>query len=164
MNASHSNANAGRYWLASMGLFLALAGAAFTYGLWGAWQKAEETRHWVATPCRIVSSRIVSARPSPQSNIEHRVELRYRFDFGGQSLFGSHIKRVEGPTAHKAEATKKLEAYPVGLETTCWVNPADPQQTVLKHSGRGALYSIWFPILFVIGGLGMAWNALRRRR
>lgn len=163
MNAPSSNANAGRYWLVGMGLMLALAGAGFTYGLWGAWRKAEETRHWLPIPCRIVSSQVVSERPSPHSNIAHRVEVRYRFDFQGQSLFGERIKRVQGPTAHEAEARKKQEAYPVGMETTCWVNPADPTQTVLQHSGRGALYSIWFPLLFVAGGLGMAWNALRRR-
>lgn len=163
MTAKPMNANAGRYWLAAMGLMLVLAGAGFTWGLWGAWQKGEETRRWVATPCRVVSSRIVSERPTPNSNVAHRVELSYRFEFGGQPRFGSRIKRVEGPTAHEDEARKKQEAYPVGLETTCWVNPADPTQTVLQHSGRGALYSIWFPLLFVVGGLGMAWNALRRR-
>ena len=163
MNATPSNARAGRYWLATMGLILALAGAGFTWGLWGAWRKAEETRGWKAIPCRIVSSQIVSERPTPHSNVAHRVELSYRFKFGDETLFGSRIKRVEGPTAHEEEVRKKQEAYPVGMESTCWVNPADPTQTVLKHSGRGALYSIWFPMLFVVGGLGMAWNALRRR-
>ncbi|HYF33848.1 MAG TPA: DUF3592 domain-containing protein [Prosthecobacter sp.] len=161
--SSSPSPNAGRYWLVAMGLILALAGAGFTWGLYVAWQKAEETRRWTATPARIVSARVVSERPSPHSNVAHAPEIRYRYDFGGRSYTGAKIKRVEGPTAHESEAQKKVEAYPVGMEVTAYVNPADPGQAVLQHSSRAALYSIWFPLLFVAGGGGMAWGALRRR-
>lgn len=147
-----------------MGLMLALAGSGFTYGLYVAWQKAEETRRWTPTPCRIISARVVTERPTPHSDPEHVPEIRYRYDFGGRTYTGDHIKRVDGPTAHETEAQKRVEAYPVGTETTCWVNPAKPDHAVLQHSSRAALYSIWFPLLFVAGGIGMAWNALRRRR
>jgi len=33
---------------------------------------------------------------------------------------------------------------------------------VLQHGSRAALYSIWFPLLFVLGGFGMLRGALRR--
>ena len=164
MDTFESNPNAGRYWLAGMGLFLALAGALFTFGLWYAWQKAEETRRWVPTPCRIVSSQIVSERPTPHSNIEHKVEIRYHYTFAGQSLTGHRIKRVDGDTVHEENAKEKLETYPVGLDTTCYVNPAKPDETVLQHGSRAPLYSIWFPMLFVVGGLKMTWDALRGRK
>lgn len=164
MDTPQTNSNGGRYWLAAMGLFLALAGALFTFGLWVAWQKAEETRHWTPTPCRIVSSKIVSERPSPNSNIEHKVEVRYNYTFAGQALTGHRVKRVDGDTVHEENAKEKVEAYPVGLETTCYVNPAKPDEAVLQHSTRAALYSIWFPLLFVVGGLKMAWDALFKRK
>jgi hypothetical protein len=144
-----------------MGVVLALAGAGFTWGLWVAWQKAEETRRWKPTPCRIISAQLLSERPTPSSNVQHRVDLRYRYDFAGKSYTGTRIRRVEGPTVHESEARKKLESYPVGHETTCWVNPAQPDQAVLRHSSRAALYTLWFPLLFVAGGIGMTWNALR---
>lgn len=153
----------GRLWLAAIGLFLAMAGAVFTWVLWTAWQRAEETRGWMATPCRVVSSRIVSERPSPNSNIEHRAEVKYRYSFNGKSMTGSRIRRVDAATGHEEVARKRVEAFPVGRETTCFVNPAQPEEVVLQHGSRAALYSIWFPLLFVVGGLGMAWGALRRR-
>jgi hypothetical protein len=49
------------------------------------------------------------------------------------------------------------------MQTVCYVNPSDPTIAILKHGTRAALYSIWFPLLFVVGGLGIAWTAIRRK-
>ncbi len=146
-----------------MGLFLAFAGLLFTWVLFTAWQRAEETRRWQPTPCRILSAQVTSARPTPNSNPAYRAEVRYSYTFENQRLTGTHIKRVDSASQHEDNARKKLEAYLIGSEATCYVNPALPTQAVLKHDSRAPLYSIWFPMLFVVGGLGMAWNALRRR-
>lgn len=153
----------GRLWLASMGLFLALAGIVFTWVLWTAWQRAEETRGWTPLPCRIVSSRLHHERPTPHSNPAYKPEVRYSFSYEGKAMTGTQIKRVDSASQHEDVARKKLDPYPVGTKLICYVNPQKPAQTVLKHDTRAALYSIWFPILFIVGGLGMAWNALLRR-
>ncbi len=147
-----------------MGLFLALAGAAFAWGLYQAWQKAEETRRWTPVPCLIISSAVQSERPSRHANIAHRAELRYRYHIAGQEKTGSKIKRVDGASSHEETARKVVEEFPVGSQATCYVNPANPDDTVLKHGSRAPLYSIWFPLLFVAGGLGMIWGALFRKR
>lgn len=146
-----------------MGLFLALAGIVFTWVLYTAWQRAEETRRWVPTSCRITSSRLARQQPTPNSNTAYTAEVRYTYTFAGTSLTGSLIKRVNSPSQHEDVARKKLESYPVGTELTCYVNPTKPDQAILKHDSRAPLYSIWFPGLFVVGGLGMVWNALRKR-
>ena len=153
----------GRLWLAGMGLFLALAGLLFTWVLWTSWQRAEETRRWMPTPCRIISAQVFSERPTPHSNPAHKADVRYSYTFEGKPFTGTRIKRVDSASQHEDNARKKLEDYPIGQETTCFVNPAQPDIAILKHDSRAALYSIWFPLLFVFGGLGMAWNALRRR-
>lgn len=162
MTNSDPSPLAGRLWLAAMGLFLAAAGLLFTWVLWTAWQRAEETRRWSAVPCRIVSARVVSERPTPNSNPTHRAEIRYEYRVGDQTYTGSRIKRVDSASQHEDNARRKLEAYPVGSETVCHVNPADPTLAVLRHDTRAALYSIWFPLLFVAGGGVMTWQALIR--
>ena len=86
--------------------------------------------------------------------------IRYSYTFAGNAMTGTRIKRVDGVTAHEENVRKKQEQYPVGLQTTCYVNPAKPTQAILVHDTRAALYSIWFPILFIVGGLGITWNAL----
>jgi hypothetical protein len=45
------------------------------------------------------------------------------------------------------------------MPTTCRVNPHDPDFAVLKPDSLAPGYSIWFPALFVIGGLGMTVRA-----
>jgi hypothetical protein len=163
MAFSSTSSFSGRLWLAGMGLFLALAGIVFTWVLYTAWQRAEETRRWTPTPCRITSSRLAKEQPTPNSNPAYRAEVRYIYTFAGIPMTGSLIKRVNSPTQHEDVARKKLSDYPVGTELICYVNPTKPDQAVLKHDTRAALYSIWFPGLFVVGGLGMVWNAIRKK-
>jgi hypothetical protein len=68
------------------------------------------------------------------------------------------------PTQHLDKAREKQLNYPPGSAQTCFVNPALPAEAVLEHASRAALYSIWFPLLFVVGGLGMLRGALKRAR
>lgn len=162
-SASADNPAAGRLWLAGMGVFLTMAGVVFTWVLWRAYTRAEETRSWVETPCVIVSSRVLSERPTPNSNPAYTAEVRYVYEFGGETRTGTRVKRVEGASAHEERARAVVLDYPAGRSTVCFVNPAEPGEAVLRHATRAALYSIWFPLLFVAGGAGMVWNALRRR-
>jgi len=160
---SQAKGAAGRWWLVAMGLFLALAGMTFTWVLWRAYSRAQETRAWTETPCTVIASAVRSERPSPNANMAHRAEIKYLYEIDGQMRTGTRIKRVDGATTHEERAQDVVATYAVGTQTVCYVNPADPTQTVLKQGSRAALYSIWFPLLFVVGGLGMAWNALRQR-
>lgn len=146
-----------------MGLFLIVAGSFFAWRMWLSYEKAQITRHWSQVPCRIVSSRVVSERPTPHSDPAHRVEVRYEYDFKGVKHAGTRIRQVEAaPTLHLENAQQKQQNYPPGSEQTCFVNPASPDEAVLEHASRAALYSIWFPLLFVLGGFGMLRGALRR--
>ncbi len=148
-----------------MGLFLIVAGSFFAWRMWLSYEKAQITRHWSQVPCRIVSSRVVSERPTPHSSPAHRVEVRYEYDFKRGRHSSTRIRRVESaPTPHLEDAQRKQQNYPPGSEKTCFVNPASPDEAVLEHASRAALYSIWFPLLFVLGGMGMLSGALKRAR
>jgi hypothetical protein len=50
------------------------------------------------------------------------------------------------------------------MNTECFVNPKNPQLAVLKPDSLAPGYSIWFPGLFMIAGLGIGMNALIRTR
>ncbi len=58
---------------------------------------------------------------------------------------------------------KKIEQYAVGTETVCWLDPDLPEMVVLKKDSKAALYTIWFPFLFIVGAVGMIYSALFRR-
>ena len=131
--------------------------------MWLSYETAQITRRWTPVSCRIVSSRVVSERPTPNSAHAHRVEVRYEYEITSVKHTGTRLRRVEAaPTQHLDKAREKQLNYPPGSAQTCFVNPAAPEEAVLEHASRAALYSIWFPLLFVIGGLGMLRGALRR--
>ena len=163
MSQNQFASQSGRLWLCTMGLFLIVAGSFFAWRMWLSYEKAQITRQWSQVPCRILSSRIVSERPTPHSDPAHRVEVRYEYEVKGVKHSSTRIRQVESaPTLHLDDARQKQQLYPTGTTQACWVNPAAPDEAVLQHGSRAALYSIWFPLLFVLGGFGMLRGALRR--
>ncbi len=139
------------------------AGGVFTAVLWQSYERAMETRKWIETPCRIVTSTVLSERPTPSSPVTHRFELRYEYVFAGARREGAKVKRTEGPTPHRVKAEALAAEFPAGSTGACWVNPAKPDEAVLVHGSKAGLYAIWFPLLFVIGGAVMAWRAAAAR-
>jgi hypothetical protein len=149
-----------------LGLALIIPGAAFIVLLWISYLRAQETRHWTSTPCLILSSRVLTEKPSPASPPAHRASIRYRYTVKGASYVGDHIHRegADGPTSDRAKAESVCAKYPPMREATCYVDPAKPESAVLEHVTKAGLYTMWFPLIFVAGGTGMIFAAWRRKR
>ncbi|MBB5035499.1 DUF3592 domain-containing protein [Prosthecobacter vanneervenii] len=163
MSQNQFASQSGRLWLGAMGVFLIIAGSFFAWRMWLSYEKAQMTRKWVQVPCRIVSSKVVGERPTPHTDPAHRVEIRYEYEFAGSKHRSTRIRQVEAaPTPHLDVAMQRQQEFPPGTERVCYVNPTAPDEAVLQHGSRAALYSIWFPLLFVAGGVGMVRGALRR--
>ena len=145
-----------------MGLVLALAGAIFTAVLWTSYQRASTTRSWVETPATLQSAQVQPERVTPNSPMKYRVLVKYSYRFADKDYTGHRIRQVDGPTGDLDKANRLRESYLPGQTYPCWVNPQQPDFAVLQHGTRAGLYSIWFPLLFVIGGLRMAWDAWQR--
>ncbi|RYD32935.1 MAG: DUF3592 domain-containing protein [Verrucomicrobiaceae bacterium] len=152
-----------RFYLCAIGLFLMALGLTFTYWLFRAGEKAMITRHWTAVPCVILDSGIQEGQFSENSPVTWRTVLDYRYTWDGKVYHGTKLKRIEGPTPHREKAVAAVAEFPVGMETTCYVNPARPEEAVLQHSTKAAFYTLWWPMLFTVGGAGMLWSTLRRR-
>lgn len=142
-----------------MGLFLAAMGAIFTGVLWRAYQRAAETRHWQPVEAVVIMSQLITERPSPHSPLSYRAEVHYRYTFNGVTRTGTKVERVEGASNKQGKPKAKVAEFPVGRLVTCYVNPAQPELAILKHASRAALYTLWFPMLFVVGGAGMVLSA-----
>lgn len=148
-----------------MGLLLIGAGSFFAWRMWLSYEKAQATRGWTPVACHIVSSKVVSEKPTPHSEPAHRVEVCYEYEIKGVRHRSTRIRQVEAaPTSQLADAREKQMNYPPGALRTCFVNPANVEEAILEHATRAALYSIWFPLLFVVGGLGMLRGAMKCRK
>ena len=132
-----------------------------------------ETRRWSAVPCTIVRSDVLPLRLSPVTPPEWRVFLAYDYQWKGRTLRSTRWRRVAFLESDDAEVSRKsshrevAEAlaarYPVGLATTCHVNPAAPDEAVLEHLTKAPLYTLWWPLIFAAGGAGILRSALRSR-
>ncbi|MFP6872668.1 MAG: DUF3592 domain-containing protein [Verrucomicrobiales bacterium] len=142
------------------GSLIAAMGGYFVFALYTGAERARQTRSWVETSCMIVKSQVDEGRPTPNSPVQHRAVVEYEYDFDGKTRRGNRIKRVEGPTSHRERAEGKVADYPVGSSVVCWVNPHAPEEAILRHDSMAPLYTIWFPGLFVVGGVGIAVSSL----
>jgi hypothetical protein len=144
----------------ALGLLIATMGSIFVVALVKGYGRANETRDWMEVPMRITRAEVFEEQIG-MSPTEYKPIIEYSFSYDGKPATGSGIKRTEGFTKHQSKAQRIVDRYPVGSEGTCWVNPQNPQQTVLKHNTKAVLYTVWFPGLFVIAGLGIAIGSIR---
>jgi hypothetical protein len=152
---------AGAIYLAGIGLAVAAVGAVFVYLLWSSFAQARATREWTETPCLVILSK-VNERSAKNISKEFSWNVEYIYDFDGKSYSSKfHTPRAAKWSSSKKSVEELIAKYPEGEKAICYVNPEVPSQAILKHDSKGAGYSIWFPMLFVVGGLGIALSALR---
>ena len=152
----------GALYLVLIGALLALSGGAFTWLMWRSFDRALGQDNWARVPCRIVRSEVLDRQIGPDSPVEFGYGVTYHYEFDGAS-YSSEILSLRGSpwSSHSEPAEGWKARFPVDSEQTCHVNPADPAQAVLETDSKGPGYSLWFPILFVVGGLVMMANAVR---
>ena len=142
------------------GLFTALIGALFVWLMARSFLRAREMRAWPEVECVIISNTIEERIHDPQTPREFRVDIGFGYEWQGAPRTGDHLTLRGNPWTSKRElAEERAAEYPPGKKTTCRVNPRDPDFAVLKPDSLAPGYSIWFPALFVIGGLGMVVRA-----
>ncbi len=153
--------NSGRWFLAGLGLVLACMGALFVWLLGRSFLRAYEMRSWPEVPCVILSSEVAERIHDPQSSPEYRHEVSFGYQWKEHAFTGDHLTLRGSPwSSQQEEVMKKAAEYPVRANMTCHIDPAHPEFAVLKTESLAPGYSIWFPGLFVVGGLGIALRAL----
>ncbi len=153
----------GRWFLAGMGLFIALVGMLFVALLGRSFLRAWDMRSWPETSCVILTSDVGEKRHDEFSPVEFRQELTYGYEWQGESFTGDHLTLRDNPWSSQRELVEQRAAeLPSGTVTTCRVDPAKPSRSVLKPDSLAPGYTLWFPGLFVVGGLVITVRALRR--
>lgn len=158
---SPQSSRGGRWFLVALGLTLALLGSLFVWLLARSYLRAREMRAWPEVACVILNSEIEQRIHDPQSPPEYRLDLTFGYEWQGEPRTGDHLTLRGSPWSSKNGVVAKRRAeYPVGMTTTCRVDPSNPDFAVLKPDSLAPGYSLWFPALFVVGGLGIAIKAL----
>jgi len=153
---------AGRVFLVAIGLSVALLGVLFVWLMGRSYLRAKEMRSWPQVLCVILTSETEQRKHDPESRAEFRQLVSFGYEWKGEAYTADHLGLRGSPWTSKPNLVEKRAAeFPVGMKTTCFVNPAEPTFAYLKPDSLAPGYSIWFPALFVVGGLGMVISALR---
>jgi len=139
-------------------------GGIFMAWLWKGYQGARETRTWPEVSAVIMESAVQERILGPSIPTEYSLKLTYEYPYAGKSYLGEQLKIRENPwSKERAKAEVLSKKFRLGQAVIAYVNPEAPEIAILEHETKASLYSIWFPALFVIGGLGIAGAALVRR-
>jgi len=76
-------------------------------------------------------------------------QVRYHFDFAGKQYIGTQLT-IDIPHLDRGEADEMLRTYATGMHVTAFVDPLDPQQTVLIRSYSLAYYWMAATSAFVL--------------
>lgn len=145
-----------------LGLSIALLGAVFFGLMLRSFLRAYDMRSWPEVPCVVLSSEIEQRRHDPQSPVEFRHTVTYGYEWQGQPRTSDQFSLRGSPwTSKPGVAEQRASTYPVGAHLTCRVHPRDPNFSVLVPDSLAPGYSIWFPALFIIGGMGISIRHLR---
>jgi hypothetical protein len=133
--------------------------------MWRSYARAKGMTSWPKVPCLILQSSVEEQRIGTTVAPEYRLQVLYCYDFDG-SPYESRLWSLRGsmPRNDRATVEELVATYSSGSMTQCWVNPRQPSQAVLKLDTRAAGYTLWFPGLFLLGGMGMIVGAWKRPR
>jgi hypothetical protein len=156
---------ASRVYLSFIGLALALAGGVFFALMWRSFARARAVEHWPVVPCIILSSSTEERQVDPNGPVERRFAVLFGYEWEGRPFESELVKLRGSGWSSKGEIVSAyMEKYPEGSQAECHVNPQKPEEAVLEKESKAAGYSLWFPGIFVVGGLGMVVGAWRPQR
>lgn len=147
--------------LVLLGLAVAAIGALFAALMWNSYQKAVDQRSWPKVEAVVLSSEVKETQHDEFSPREYQLEILYGYEWKSERLTSERYG-VRGNPKYKdrARIESLVKTLPEGMRTHAFVSPEDPSFAILKPDSKAAGYSIWFPLLFVVGGLGIVFRAL----
>lgn len=152
-----------RVYLTLVGFALALMGGIFAALMWRSFQRALVVESWPLVPCIILRSDVEERQIDPNSAVERRFAVLFGYQWEGMPR-ESELLKLRGSmwSSKPTGADALLERYPEGSRHECRVNPAEPTMAVLEPESKAPGYALWFPLLFVVGGLGVMAGAWRK--
>jgi len=134
------------------GIFAAAGAAAFYFvtflPLWG----VTRAQSWTETPCTIVTSE-VKVHDGDDGDT-YSIDIQYEYTVDGLPYRGEKYHFMPGASSGRKGKQAVVDRYPVGLATSCYVNPSDPREAVIN---RGLTMDMWwglFPLPFLAVGIG----------
>ena len=141
--------------------FLIGSSAFFFTFLQPLWQ-IQLAKSWTPIICVINSSQVGSSRDSDGDTTYH-VEVEYSFSFNGQTYYGNTYQFGPSSSGDATDKNAIVAKLPPRARTTCYVNPANPNQSVINPAMNSEIWFGLFTLIFVAVGLGTMIAGIRMR-
>ncbi len=154
-----------RIYLFIIGLGLSLIGGFFMWLMVRSYINARKTRTWDEVPAMVLQAGVQERKIGEHVPTDYSATVLFGYEYGGRRLTSELITpRGTKWAKDREKAETQLLGIEVGEATSCWVNPDHMENAILKHDTKAAGYSIWFPSLIFIGGLGVMTGSIKKRR
>ena len=117
------------------------------------WIRGLETHFWQPSTCVIERSESLHRAEYG----DYLFQVRYRYSARGEQLVGETYRHGYDGSESEAEARILASRFPVGVETSCWVDPEDPRRSALLRANLWEGLWIFATLLFVAVGVGGFW-------
>ena len=118
---------------------------------------------WVATPAIVTSSQL-ETHPSSEGGPTYSIDIRYRYTFDGEDFEGDRYNFAVGSSSEREGKQAVVNRYPVGTETTCYVDPDDAASAVLFRKFGAYVWAGLFGLPFLIVPFIIFQVGVRQRR
>jgi len=135
------------------GLFLVMIFGPMALGL-------IRSRHWVSTPCVIVNSNVEESHDS-ENGSTYRVAVRYRYQVDDRQYVGDRYNWTVGYSSGYSSKQRVVAALPPEADATCFVNPANPAESVLNRDVGWEAAFILLPLAFIAFGIVSIYAGIR---
>ncbi len=153
---------AGSLYLVFIGLCLCAAGAVFTLLMWRSYDRAAGQRDWREVQCTILDSRVDERQIGSDVKVEYAFSITYGYSLDGRAYTSDRFSLRGASWSSSIERSQRMvKKFPVGATKPCYVDPGEPSSSVLKLDSKAPGYSLWFPLIFIVGGVGVMIGAVR---
>ncbi|MEQ8190192.1 MAG: DUF3592 domain-containing protein [Candidatus Eremiobacterota bacterium] len=141
------------------GIFF-IAGIVTTYFLtYKPLVKFIDAQSWTETPCRVISSKIVTHEGDESTT--YSADILYVYNVKGIEYKSNRYRYFSSSGSHRG-ATRLKDKYPPGSETVCYVNPSNPGEATLKRNFTKGMPVYFLPFLFILVGAGGIYGFLKK--
>ncbi len=109
-----------------------------------------KTTGWMPVPCTVLSSKVHTYYSG--EGVSYSVDAHYRYMFGGKEYESARYSLSMSGCSYWG-AARFVATHPQGSQGVCYVNPADPTQSVMYRGLPWLSLMAGFPMLIFIAGM-----------
>jgi hypothetical protein len=133
------------------GVFVLVGGGFFVFGTALPLMRLADAMSWDETPCVIESSTL--HYETSDDGTTYRPDITYSYAYGDGDYYGSRYTFAEGTSSGRNRHQKAVDRYRPGNRAVCYVNPNNPEESVLSRKVTVDYLFGCLGLIFVAAGL-----------